>query len=446
MAVRSPHDVFALPYRDGYLIYAPLAGRIAFANAACAGELQRFLDTGDSRWVNPAMASRLGGLEWLSATPAPVSLPIDRHYHPNSVTLFLTNRCNLRCKYCYAQAGDFPPVEMSPAIYRAAIDLVVANSKRAGLAPRIGFHGGGEPTMAWEALQDAVEYTRKVARQAGAGQPQFSIATNGVMTPAKRTYVAANFSSVTLSMDGPPRAHNQMRPCVDGSGSFDSVIQFVGTLKNHRTPFGIRSTITYQNVRRMKMMVDFFLDHVGCQILHFEPVFPEGRGLAMAQPVLQPALFAREFVRALQRAHERHAKLFFSAARLNGPLLAFCGCAQDPFSVTPAGDVTACFEVCDAHNPLSHTYFFGHFNGETRGFDVDFARLSMLRSMTVTNKPVCARCFAKWTCCGDCPVKTQHPFAAEAESPRCAMIQTITRAMLELCLERSLSKSTPTRV
>ena len=152
--------------------------------------------------------------------------------------------------------------------------------------------------------------------------------------------------------------------------------------------------------------------------------------------VPEPEQYADEFIRAMDQARQRDAQVRFSAARLMGTFLSFCGCAQDPFSVTPAGDVTACFEVCDARNTLASTYHFGSFDRDGNRFVIDNARLAHLRSLTVDNKPVCARCFARWNCSGDCPVKTHQPFAeADSESPRCRMIQTITRAMLERAVE-----------
>jgi uncharacterized protein len=186
----------------------------------------------------------------------------------------------------------------------------------------------------------------------------------------------------------------------------------------------------------MVEMVDYLTTHTGCKHLHFEPAFFNGRCCEMVDAVPEPENFAEHFIKAMDRARERGIQLRFSAARLMGASLSFCGCALDPFNVTPNGDVTACFEVCDQHDPLASTFHFGHYDQSTGRFDIDFAQLSRLRSLTVDNKPLCAKCFAKWNCSGDCPVKAHQPFSLpEAESRRCRMIQTITRAMLERVVE-----------
>jgi len=240
-------NVFAVPHDGGYIVYAPLAGRIIHANGECVAQLRRYVETRDPSVVGEAVVRRLGGLGWLDDPAEPVPLPFDRHYHPTSVTLFLTNRCNLRCTYCYAEAGEFEALEMAPEVYRAAIDLVVRNGQRAGRPAGVGFHGGGEPTMAWRALTGAVEYARSAVGDKGVS---FAIATNGVMTQEKAEYVATNFSMVTLSFDGPPDVQDQQRPFCNGTSSFDAVMSFVEVLERHGTPFVIRSTVTEHSLAR----------------------------------------------------------------------------------------------------------------------------------------------------------------------------------------------------
>lgn len=435
-------DVFLLPYKDGCLVYAPLVGRALHVNQECAAQLQQYLLEKDPSVVTPSVKAQIGGLDWLDKPIPPAPLPVDRHFHPASTTLFLTNRCNLRCKYCYAQAGEMAAAEMAPEIYRHAIDFVMKNAKRAGAVAHVGFHGGGEPTMAWGVLTDAIDYAKKLAAEVGGAGVQFSIATNGVMSAQHRDYVAETFQSVTLSLDGPRDIQNQMRPCSDQSESFDSVMAFLEVLKSHKTPFALRATITQSNVERMEEMVDFFVERAGSRTLHLEPAFLSGRCRNLVSGVPDLDVFAREFIKAIKRARERKAQVRFSGARLMGAFLSFCGCAQDPFNVTTEGEVTACFEVCHARDPLAGTYFFGRFDRATNGFVFDSERLSCLRAMTVDKKPLCARCFAKWNCSGDCPVKCPHPYAsADCESPRCRMIQAITRAMIEFALESIPSQS-----
>jgi len=429
-------NVFAVPHDGSYIVYAPLAGRIVHANGECVSQLRRYLENHDSTGVDETIIRRLGGLSWLEGQGEPIPLPVDRQFHPTEVTLFLTNRCNLRCTYCYAEAGEFAALEMTPDVYRAAIDLVARNARRAGRPIRVGFHGGGEPTMAWGAMTGAVEYARSLADGRGVS---FAIATNGVMNRDKAEFVAKTFPMVTLSFDGLPDVQDEQRPFPNGSSSFDGVMAFIEVLQGHDTPFTIRSTITGRNVERQTEMVDYLLDHTECHLLHFEPVFLSGRHRRTDGRAVSADAFAENFIAAYDRANSRGVTLRYSAARLGGPFLSFCGVAQDPFSITPDGDVTACFEVCRRENPLSEEFYFGRFNGERGGFDIDVERLASLRSVIVLNKPLCDGCFARWSCAGDCPVKMGRlKLDFQKPSPRCHMNRAITKSLLVRALEGRL--------
>jgi uncharacterized protein len=434
-------NVFAVPHGDSYIVYAPLAGRIVHANARCVAQLRRYLETGDEQVVDAPVVGRLGGLDWLDRHDEPAPLPLDRHYHPADVTLFLTNRCNLRCSYCYAEAGELAARVMPPEVFRAAIDLVAHNARRAGRPPGVGFHGGGEPTTAWRALLGAIEHARSVAGKNGV---RLAIATNGVMSRAKAELVATTFPMVTLSFDGPPDIQDEQRPMANGAGSFEAVMAFIEVLQRHGTAFTIRSTITERTVARQEELVDFFLARTRCRQLHFEPVFLAGRHRRRGGRGVPGASYAKHFMAAYDRAVAGGAVLRYSAARLGGPHLSFCGVAQDPFSVTPDGDVTACFEVCHRDNPLAKAFYFGRFEPGRGRFVIDAARLAHLRSVIVVNKPLCDGCFARWSCAGDCPVKMGRArFDFARPSPRCRMNQAITKALLVRALEGRLCAQPP---
>jgi len=428
-------NVFLLPHNGGYMVYAPLASRLVYANANCATQLRSYLATGNAEEVSPEVRKQLGGLDWLASPRAPVPLPVDRHFHPNTVTLFLTNRCNLRCTYCYARAGEFDACDMPAEIYRAALELIIRNAQRSGQPVTVTFHGGGEPTLAWESLVGAVEYAQELVKSHKIRGLHLGLSTNGTVSRDRAEYIAKTFSAVTVSFDGPPDVQNRQRPHVNGGGSFEQVMSFIEVLRSHSVRFGIRSTVTEVNVRRLEEMVDFFAEEAGCQQVHLEPVFLSGR----CRELPSYEEFAKTYLRAMDRTRGRKVALRFSGARLEGVFSSFGGCSRDPFNITPEGDVTACYEVCSGQDPLSGSYFFGRFNRERQRFEIDFGKLAKLRTLTVQNKPLCTRCFAKWNCSGDCPVKSAQPSPElQVETPRCRMIQAINRALLEKTLQATL--------
>lgn len=430
-------DIFAIPYKDRFIVYAPLHGKLFYANAACVAQLQTYRKCGDPEAIAPEVQRQMGGLEWLLNEPdAPVPIGCDTPYQPVATTLFLTNACNLRCRYCYARSGNYHPATMPLDMARAAVDLVLRNAREKELPAYIGFHGGGEPSCAWEVVQGVIAYGQEQCGESG--QLAFGMATNGVMRRDQAEYLARHMKQVTLSFDGPPEIQNTQRPKVDGSGSYEDVLAFVAVLQEQKTPFVIRCTVTDLNVEQMPELVDFFADMAPGTLIHFEPAFGRGRCLDNPEQIPLADHFAERFIEALERAEAREVMLRYSAARIRGAYSSFCGCAQDAFNVTHDGHVTGCYEVCDGDSDLADIFHYGKWNPDSKTFDIDRERLNRLRQLTVQNKELCTNCFAKWNCSGDCPVKLVHGearFDFQRPSARCSMNQKITRHLLTMALD-----------
>ena len=91
----------------------------------------------------------------------------------------LTNLCNLRCTYCYAEGGERPIQNMPHELAFQTIDLAAANAEKAGRSHfALVFHGGGEPTQNWDLLTRSVDHAKSKPLQCG-----ISMSSNGVWSP-----------------------------------------------------------------------------------------------------------------------------------------------------------------------------------------------------------------------------------------------------------------------
>ena len=156
--------------------------------------------------------------------------------------------------------------------------------------------------------------------------------------------------------------------------------------------------------------------------IHFEPVWECGRCTTSTDTMPSAAAFTESFRTALAVAREHHMKLVYSGARQDMICDAFCKASSGGFTVTPTGDVTACYEVSYASDPRSQRFFFGHYDAQTSGFVFDWEKLRELSQLNVHNFPYCRDCFCKWHCAGDCAAKAaasvgQNPNAAENAAP-----------------------------
>ena len=400
-------EVFVLPLGDSqYLVYAPLRHSAMIADA---GQV--------SAWREELSAAAEEKAPGISPTGPP---------RPTSATLLLTNACNLRCRYCYAAAGEAAPAYMRPETARRAIDFVAANAVAAGTPSfEVNYHGAGEPTAHWTLLEESHRYARGVAQACGL-RLRASLTTNGALTNTKRAWIVSHLDSATLSFDGLPEVQDANRPFPSGRGSSDIVLATLRAFDRAGFRYSIRMTVTADAAACMAQSVGYLCRRFRPRAIQVEPLYRMGRGRDAADA--ETGVFIEAF-RAARRTSPKAAKLLrFSGARLGTLTNRFCGVANDNFCVSPAGNISACHEVADEHQPWAERFFYGRPSTGAAGFDFDEQVYSALRAHTADRLEYCAGCFAKWHCAGDCYHKALHWNAGEfAGAGRCEIIRALTK-------------------
>lgn len=422
-------DLFVIPYQKRYVLYAPLRKAVALVNQETLGLLNLYLKSGEDSIFQNAQEvyeqlSKCGLFN--SVPPAPL-YPDEYHFVPHEVTLFPTSNCNLRCVYCYASAGR-KNIRMDWPVAKAAVDFIFNNALQAGVKGCIvGFHGGGEPSLEWDLIQRTTEYAKNLAAQ-NKLELRVHMATNGILSNAKRDYIIKHFSSVNVSLDGPPEIHDLQRPMANGKGSFHYILESLKYFDDHAFSYGIRPTITSKSVSMMPDLVDFFAENFELTYLHFEPLFFCGRCITTQWDAPKSEEFVKFFRHAMKRARKLKIRIYYSGARLDVVTSKFCAAAGDGFSITPSGAVTSCFEVCDEDDPRSAIFHYGYFDPITQKFVFNQEKLQALRKLHVENFAFCQNCFCKWHCAGDClsKVLSIEETVNHNGSERCQMNRSLT--------------------
>ncbi len=153
-----------------------------------------------------------------------ISEDLQRYYGTaiESMTLEVTEYCNLRCHYCtceYLRKGKRKRMSMQTAF--DAIDFLYARSS--SVKQRVlGFYGG-EPLLEFELIKQCVNYARS---KFGVDGIRFNITTNGTLIDEEKAdYLAENRFNILVSIDGPKRIHNKHRVNKQGRGSYNSAIR-----------------------------------------------------------------------------------------------------------------------------------------------------------------------------------------------------------------------------
>ena len=399
-------QIFSIPLTPGkYLIYAPLKGIAFLGNSALVNAIVEACQDPSRALQATDKFKLLDQFHFFQPEQVPEDDYRDKGVQYDSVVLFLTNQCNLRCSYCYALSGEFPARAMSWEIARAAIDFVMRGVMEHRLPEMtLGFHGGGEPTLNWKVLIQSVDYARSLAEK---NQVRLNVsgAFNGYWSKKVLDYIVRNFTDLSLSFDGLPAVQNAQRPAKGKTDSFTRVATTLRALDQARVSYGIRMTVTDEAVTRMAESVSYICDHFHPRKIQVEPAFEEGRALRNHSAIKNLKMFIDQFIKSYKIAEQHQIQLFYSGARLEVLNTRFCLAACRAFVVTPDGDITTCFETYGPDHPLSQHFFVGKYQGKGN-FLIDEEKLRRHFGRTIQRIPYCEQCFCKWQCAGDCAIKT----------------------------------------
>ena len=148
----------------------------------------------------------------------------DRPTVVKALCLHIAHDCNLACKYCFAEEGEYHGrrAMMSFEVGKKALDFLVANSgSRRNL--EVDFFGG-EPTMNFEVVKQLVEYGRSL-EEANNKKFRFTLTTNGILLDDDiLEFANKEMGNIVLSIDGRKEINDLMRPTRNGHGSSYDII------------------------------------------------------------------------------------------------------------------------------------------------------------------------------------------------------------------------------
>ena len=129
-----------------------------------------------------------------------------------ALCLHIAHDCNLACRYCFAEEGEYHGRRalMSFEVGKQALDFLIANSgNRRNL--EVDFFGG-EPLMNWEVVKQLVAYGREQEKLHDKNF-RFTLTTNGVaLNDEIMEFCNREMGNVVLSVDGRKEVHDRCVP------------------------------------------------------------------------------------------------------------------------------------------------------------------------------------------------------------------------------------------
>ena len=326
-----------------------------------------------------------------------------------ALCLHIAHDCNLACKYCFADEGEYHGQKrelMSLEVGKQAIDFLIENSgNRVNL--EVDFFGG-EPLMNFDVVKEIVAYGRSKEKAANKNF-RFTLTTNGMLLNDEVIdFCNREISNVVLSLDGRKEINDMMRPTRNGKGSYDIIVpkfqKFVE--KRGDKSYYVRGTFTRNNLDFTK---DFeLMTELGFKEISIEPVVtPDENDYAIREEDL-PTIFeqydklAVEYIK--RKKEGRGFNFFHFMVDLNqGPCVAKrlsgCGSGTEYLAVTPWGDFYPCHQ------------FVGQEDFLMGNVDTGITRTDIRDEFKLCNvyaKEKCRDCFARFYCSGGCAANSYN--------------------------------------
>ena len=319
-----------------------------------------------------------------------------------ALCLHIAHDCNLACKYCFAEEGEYHGRRalMSFEVGKKALDFLIANSgNRINL--EVDFFGG-EPLMNWNVVKQLVEYGRSQEKEHNK-KFRFTLTTNGVLLNDEiMEFCNREMSNVVLSLDGRPEVNDRMRPFRNGKGSYELIVPKFQKFAKSRgeKDYFVRGTFTRNNLDFGNDVLHYV--DLGFEKLSMEPVVaaPEEpysiREEDLPQIMDEYDRLAKEFVK--RQKEGRGFKFFHFMLDLSqGPCVAKrlsgCGSGTEYLAVTPWGDLYPCHQFVGNEEFLLGNVDIGVVNTKVR---------DEFKLCNVYAKEKCKNCFARFYCSGGC--------------------------------------------
>lgn len=360
-----------------------------------------------------------------------------------ALCLHIAHDCNLACKYCFAEEGEYHGRRalMSLEVGKKALDFLVANSgNRINL--EVDFFGG-EPLMNWQVVKELVEYGRSL-EEPNNKKFRFTLTTNGVLLDDEiLEFANREMANIVLSIDGRKEIHDKMRPFRGGQGSYDLIVPKFQKVAESREQerYYVRGTFTHNNLDFSKDVLH--LADLGFKQISVEPVVagPEDDYAITEEdlPVLMEEYdtLAREMVR--RRKEGKGFNFFHFMIDLEGgpcvaKRLSGCGSGTEYLAVTPWGDLYPCHQFVGNEKFLMGNVKEGILRTDIR---------DEFKCCNVYAKEKCRKCFAKFYCSGGCAanaynfhgnINDAYDVGCELERKRveCAIMLKVAEADTEL--------------
>lgn len=272
----------------------------------------------------------------------------------DKLAIIVSNSCNLKCKYCYANGGNYCSEEY--LISTEMIDKILSSFYRYFDEINIIQIFGGEPMlnpMAIEHIAVSIENMYEAGKISK--KPMIGMVSNGTLVDDRIIKIIKKYKmSVTVSLDGPPDANNAMRVFTDGTGTSDVVVNNIKRLKEAiGDSVSIEATYNRHHVKNGISVADtirYVNETFGVTGIHITPVSGlEGSDFVLEDkgPFIESVANVFDSLNNKNPINYTLVQRFVNSLQKKSCSSHLCGAGISTISVSANGDIYPCFMFTD---------------------------------------------------------------------------------------------------
>lgn len=327
-----------------------------------------------------------------------------------SMSLLVTQACNLRCVYCYE---DKTNAIMDEVTAFQSVDWLIKHSGDMKCIT-ISFFGG-EPLLNFPLIKTVVEYAQERATEVGK-KVWYSITTNGTLLNDEIIcFLKDHNFSVQISFDGLKELQDAQRPYATGRGSYNSVVPKIKELLKVLPQTSAHAVIMGStSPEAVKLSLQELGFNKVSAVMNSQSLFTtEQKDANPVRDTSSMFLSLNEEANAwyrlirnrdyseLKMLTDRSGLYFVLQCLLHNTIRKyFCGAGRSFTAVTPSGDVYLCHRFVGMEE-----YILGNICNQELDNDI-------YHKNTVDINETCKNCFARYYCGGGC----MHDNASSAGS------------------------------
>ena len=423
--VRSPNSQITPLYDDFSICYGPYHN-LAVLNRSALSLLNQFTSPqksygiiGDNPSVNVQDSQGYINQLYQSRLIIPENHTFNLTESPETLTawLHITDRCNLRCDYCYL---PHLAQDMSLRTGKASLESIFSSATLHGYRRVKLKYAGGEALLCSDLIKELHKYAQLLSRQSNLILDGVVLSNGTLITPEIVEMLQTLNLRLMISLDGLGELHDAQRHYADGKGSFKNVERSIQLAIQKGLIPDISVTVSGRNVEGLPKLIEWILKHKLPFSLNFyreNELSASYEDLNLEESNIIEGMLSTYQVIESNLPNRSLLGSLIDRANLSSPHKRTCGVGQSYLVFDYKGQIAKCQMQLHKTVPVSK--------------DVD--PLTAIRqdklgiqNLSVEEKEGCRTCEWKYWCTGGCSLATFKATGRyDIQSPNCNIYKAL---------------------